>query len=58
MKQYLGTVLKEIKILKNIEEILSKGKDILNSCIRFYVCSRFGGLRLAYNNYFNIYTKK
>ena len=57
MKQYLGTVLKEIKILKNIDEILGKGKDILNSSSDFIVCSRVGGLRLAYNNYFDIYRK-
>src|ERR671933_314992 len=27
MKQYLGTVLKDIKILKNVDEILRKGKE-------------------------------
>ena len=57
MKQYLGTVLKEIKILKNIEEILMKGKDILYSSYQFLVCSRFGGIRLFYNNYFDAYQK-
>ena len=57
MKQYLGTVLKEIKILKNIDEILRKGKDILEASYEFLVCSRFAGLRLAYNNYFNLYEK-
>jgi signal transduction histidine kinase len=57
MKQYLGTVLKEIKILKNIDEILRKGKDVLESSYDFLVCSRVNGLRLAYNNYFNLYEK-
>lgn len=41
MKQYLGTVLKEIKVLKNIEEILKKGKDILEASYEFLVCSRY-----------------
>ena len=57
MKQYLGTVLKEIKILKNIDEILRKGKDILESSYEFLICSRVSGLRLVYNNYFNVYKK-
>jgi signal transduction histidine kinase len=57
MKQYLGTVLKEIKILKNVDEILKKGKEILESSFEFLVCSRFGGLRLVYNNYLDLYGK-
>jgi signal transduction histidine kinase len=57
MKQYLGTVLKEIKIIKNVDEILKKGKEILQSSYEFLVCSRLGGLRLAYNNYFELYAK-
>lgn len=57
IKQYLGTVLKEIKILKNIDEILKKGKDILESSYEFLVCSRVTGLRLVYNSYFDLYEK-
>jgi signal transduction histidine kinase len=57
MKQYVGTVLKEIKVLKNIDEILKKSKDIIESSYDLLVCSKVGGLRLAYNNYFNIYEK-
>lgn len=57
MKQYLGTVLKEIKILKNLDEIITKGKEILNRSYEFLVCSGFGGLRLANNNYFDLYKK-
>ncbi len=57
MKQYLGTVLKEIKIIKNVDEILKKGKEILQSSYEFLVCSRIGGLRLVYNNYFELYAK-
>jgi signal transduction histidine kinase len=57
IKQYLGTVLKEIKILKNVEEILKKGKEILHSSNEFLVCSRFTGIRLFYNNYFDSYQK-
>jgi signal transduction histidine kinase len=57
MKQYLGSVLKEIKVLKNIDEILRKGKDLLESSYEFLVCSRVSGLRLVYNNYFDLYEK-
>jgi hypothetical protein len=57
MKQYLGSVLKEIKVLKNIDEILRKGKDLLASSYEFLVCSRVSGLRLVYNNYFELYGK-
>jgi signal transduction histidine kinase len=57
MKQYLGTVLKDIKILQNIDEILKKGKEILDSSFEFLICSRFGGLRLVYHNYFDLCAK-
>jgi signal transduction histidine kinase len=53
MKQYLGTVLKEIKVLKDVEAILKKGKEILQYSNEFLVCSRSAGIRLFYNNYFN-----
>ena len=57
MKQYLSTVLKEIKVLQNVDEILKKGKDILESSIEFLACSKFGGMQLVYNNYFDTYEK-
>jgi signal transduction histidine kinase len=57
MRQYLGAVLKEVKILKNIDEILGKGKEILESSYEFSICLRVSGLRLAYNNYFGSYEK-
>jgi signal transduction histidine kinase len=57
MKQYLSTVLKEIKVLQNVDEILKKGKDILESSIEFLACSKFGGMRLVYNNYLDTYEK-
>src|SRR5919199_1662486 len=57
MKQYLGTVLKDIKILKNVDEILGKGKEVLESSYEFSLCSRVSGLHLAYNNYFSSYEK-
>jgi signal transduction histidine kinase len=57
MKQYLSTVLKEIKVLQNVDEILKKGKDILESSKMFLACSKFGGMRLVYNNYFDTYVK-
>ena len=57
MRQYLGAVLKDVKILKNIDEILGKGKEILESSYEFSICLRVSGLRLAYNNYFGSYEK-
>ena len=57
MKQYLSTVLKEIKILQNVDEILKKGEDILESSMMFLACSKFGGMRLVYNNYFDTFVK-
>jgi signal transduction histidine kinase len=57
MKKYLGTILREIKVLQNVEEIIGKGREILDASNEFLVCSNFNGLRLAYNNYFHIYEK-
>ena len=48
-------VLKEIKIIQNIEDIISKSKSILVDSREFILCTRPSGLRLAYNNYFEIY---
>ena len=55
MKHYLSTVLKDIKVLQNVDEILRKGKEILESSIEFIACSKFDGMRLVYNNYFDTY---
>ena len=57
MKQYLSSVLKEIKVIQNVDEILKKGKDILESSSKFLACSKLGGMRLVYNNYFDSYEK-
>jgi nitrogen-specific signal transduction histidine kinase len=54
-RKYLNTVLKEIKIIQNIEDIISKSKSILSDSKEFILCTRPSGLRLAYNNYFEIY---
>jgi hypothetical protein len=57
MKQYLTVVLKEIKIIQNIDDIIKKGKNILIDSTEFMVCSKSSGLRLAYSNYFDTYQK-
>jgi signal transduction histidine kinase len=57
MKQYLNAVLKEIKVLQNVDEIIKKGKEILDTSSEFLACLRFSGLRLVYNNYFDLYEK-
>ncbi len=55
MKQYLKVVLKEIKIIQNIDDIIKKSRSILTESTEFNVCSKTSGLRLAYNNYFETY---
>jgi signal transduction histidine kinase len=57
MKQYLSSVLKEIKVIQNVDEILKKGKDILESSREFSACSKLSGMQLVYNNYFDSYEK-
>jgi signal transduction histidine kinase len=57
MRKYLSSVLKEIKIIQNFEDIIQKGKSILDESSQFVICSKSSGLRLAYNNYFNTYQK-
>jgi signal transduction histidine kinase len=57
MKQYLSNVLKEIKLLHSSDEILNKGKEILEYSSEFLACLRYSGLRLAYDNYFNMYQR-
>jgi signal transduction histidine kinase len=52
---YLSVVLKEIKVLQNVNEILNKEKEILDRSIEFVSCMRFGVIRLVYNNYFEFY---
>ena len=54
-RDYLDTVLKEIKIIQNIDDIILKSKSILSDSREFILCTRPSGLRLAYNNYFEIY---
>jgi signal transduction histidine kinase len=57
MRSYLSKVLEEIQVLKNVDEILIKGKDILEQSTKFLVCSKLGQIRLVYNNYFDLYEK-
>ena len=57
VKQYLNSVLKEIKVIHEVDQIVKKGKEILETSFEFMACLRFSGLRLAYNNYFDVYEK-
>ena len=57
MKQYLSVVLKQIKVLQNIDDIVKRGKSILENSTKFMLCSKSDGLRLAYENYFDTYQK-
>ena len=57
MKQYLDTVLKDIKVLQNVDEIVKKGKEVLETSVDFSACLRSSGLQLVRNNYFDVYEK-
>nr|MBA3978348.1 hypothetical protein [Nitrosopumilus sp.] len=57
MRYYLSNVLRDIKVLKNYEDILKKEKEIIEESSEFLVCFRFSGIRLSYNNYFETYKK-
>ena len=55
MKQYLSNVLKEIKVVRDYDQILLEGRKILESSNEFLACLRSGSARSAYNNYFDLY---
>lgn len=57
VRQYLNIVLKEINVLQNVEEIIKKGREILDTSVDYSACFRASGLRLVYNNYFDVYEK-
>lgn len=56
-REYLRIVLKDIKILQNIDDIINKSKTILDQSDGLVVCSMPAGLRFAFNNYFDVYEK-
>ena len=47
MKQYLDTVLKDIKVLQNVDEIVKKGKEVLETSVDFSASLRASGLQLV-----------
>jgi signal transduction histidine kinase len=53
MRMYLSNVMREIRVLRNIDEIVNKGREILHNSVEFLGCMSYGGLRLVYNNYFD-----
>ncbi|MGI8833903.1 MAG: hypothetical protein ACR2IS_14865, partial [Nitrososphaeraceae archaeon] len=57
MKQYLNTVLKDIKVLQNVDEIVKKGKEVLETSFDFSACLRASGIRLVQSNYFDVFVK-
>jgi signal transduction histidine kinase len=52
MRMYLSNIMREIKVLRNLDEIINKGRSILSNSVEFLGCISYGGLRLIYNNYF------
>ena len=57
MRGYLNIVFKEIRVLQNVEEIIKRGKQVLESSVDYLACLRIGGLQLVYNNYFETLEK-
>jgi signal transduction histidine kinase len=57
MRRYLNSVLKDIKVLRNVDEIVKKGKEVLNTSVDFSACLRASGLQLVRNNYFDTVEK-
>ena len=57
MRRYLNSVLKDIKVLRNVDEIVKKGKDVLDTSVDFSACLRPSGLQLIRNNYFDTVEK-
>jgi signal transduction histidine kinase len=57
MRGYLNVVIKEIRVLQGIEEIIKKGRQVLDTSVDYSACMRTSGLRLVYNNYFETFEK-
>jgi signal transduction histidine kinase len=57
MRRYLNSVLKDIKVLRNVDEIVKKGKEVLETSVDFLACLRASGLQLVRNNYFDMVEK-
>jgi signal transduction histidine kinase len=57
MKLYLSTVLSQITLLKDYEDIVRKEREILESSKELVACLNFSGVRLAYNSNFEVYQK-
>src|SRR4030095_12972697 len=57
MRGYLNVVIKEIRVLQGIEEIIKKGRQVLDTSVDYSACMRTSGLRLIYNNYFETFEK-
>ncbi|MDQ3839692.1 MAG: ATP-binding protein, partial [Thermoproteota archaeon] len=57
MRHYLNIVLREINVIQNFEEIVRKGKEILETSVDYSACLRDNGLRLVHSNYFDAYKR-
>jgi len=57
MRVYLNVVIKEIRVLQGLEEIIKKGKQVLETSVDYLACLQTSGLRLVYNNYFETFEK-
>ena len=57
MRGYLNEVFKDIRVLQDVEEVIKKGKQVLETSVEYLACLRTSGLRLIYNNYFETFEK-
>jgi signal transduction histidine kinase len=57
MMGYLNVVIKEIRVVQGVEEIIEKGKQVLETSVDYLACLQTSGLRLVYNNYFETFEK-
>lgn len=55
MRQYLSNVIKEIKVVRDYDQILSEGRKILETSNEFLACLKSSSARSTYNNYFDLY---
>jgi nitrogen-specific signal transduction histidine kinase len=57
MRGYLNRVFKDIRVLQDVEEVIKKGKQVLETSVDYLACLQTSGLRLVYNNYFETFEK-
>jgi signal transduction histidine kinase len=57
MRGYLNRIFKDIRVLQDVEEVIKKGNQVLETSVDYLACLQTSGLRLVYNNYFETFEK-